>query len=115
MRALAPNGREIEDTVQIIPATSSIRSGSFAFHQGRIFFEHADETEHHWDDQEHKTNSDGARMFVDSGGHHWPETALTLVEEEDYEGVLFDIQQLVTLANENDLKRVLSMVTDRWF
>lgn len=87
MILLAPNGLEIDRTLETIPGSCMIIEGTFRREEdGKIGFDWAGETDVFWDDQRTVERND-QRVFLDTDGNEWLEDQLQLVDEAEVDNV----------------------------
>lgn len=85
---IAPNGLEIEGTLETITGRANItfHSGDEVDlgdeHEGKVRFSWAGDTEIFWDEQKTVRDHKGRRIFLDSDGNQWVADQIELRDEE---------------------------------
>ena len=109
MRAVSPDGSEIVGTLEIVPGTANILPHSFTKDaKGELEFEYSGQTDIEWDSQTTQNDEKGERLFVDENGGTWPESQLTLSEDDEEDDAAED-QPAVSSA---DLAMAVDVFSD---
>ncbi len=83
MKLVAPNGRDIVGTADVVFGTALISEvAAEKLPDGTFDIEFGGETEIDWNSQETRKRR-GKRLFVDDEGYFWPEHKLKLIDPDE--------------------------------